>query len=458
MSGRVPYSVYKTLPAAAKKALVAANYKRKSYPRKVYGRGAYTAGTRYYTRQKNYKPAYSGMSKYAYSALGKVAKYAAPAAAVALGYKYNDAIATTANMLARGFGDYSMSSIKPKSNSLMEAITVNGPPILQSTYQRSFVMRHREYLGDVITGPDAGFNITDFPINPGLSETFPWLSTIAQNFEQYKVKGMIFEFKSTSADALNSTNTALGTVIMATEYNSDSTPFLTKQQMENHEFASSCKQSCSMLHPVECKPSLTSITELYTRTSAVPSGQDLRLYDLGRFSIATVGQQGSEVNIGELWVTYEIELLKPQLPDIPSGVGSDHITASSAITTSNYFGTNTNYISNTVGCTVDSDTIYFPDNIASGEYLLCLYWRGIGVPAAVTIPSLTFANCTGVNATWENSTANFVTNSTTTAPSLFLLQNVVIQALGATIKLSGGTLPISPSGMDCVITRISTLS
>jgi hypothetical protein len=39
---------------------------------------------------------------------------------------------------------------------------------------------------------------------------FPWLSNIAQNFESYKLRGLVFEFKSMSGDALTSTNTALG--------------------------------------------------------------------------------------------------------------------------------------------------------------------------------------------------------------------------------------------------------
>ena len=54
--------------------------------------------------------------------------------------------------------------------------------------------------------------------------------------------------------------------------------------------------------------------DLYVRpTLNVPSGSDRRLYDFGNFQIATIGLQGTSVNVGELWVTYEIELFKPKV-------------------------------------------------------------------------------------------------------------------------------------------------
>jgi len=131
----------------------------------------------------------------------------------------------------------------------------------------------------------------------------------------------VYEFKSTSADALNSTNTALGAVIMSTEYDLAKSPFTTKMQMENYEFTSSCKPSCSMLHPIECDPAQTPIPTQYVRNSN-STVYDKRLTDLGLFQIATYGMQAAAV-IGELWVTYEIELLKPRVNLVYAG--ANHI-------------------------------------------------------------------------------------------------------------------------------------
>lgn len=114
-------------------------------------------------------------------------------------------------------------------------------------------IRHREFIQDVSSS--TSFVNQLFSINAGLASTFPWLSQIAPNFEQYKFHGLIFEFRSTSANALNSTNTALGTVILGTDYNTAAAAFTSKQQMENNEWTCSTKPSLSVIHPIECAPS-----------------------------------------------------------------------------------------------------------------------------------------------------------------------------------------------------------
>lgn len=184
---------------------------------------------------------------------------------------------------------------------------------------RGVIIRHREYVGDI--APSVNFQNLTFVINPGNQATFPWLSTIATSFEQYRIRGMIFEFLSTSAEAVLSTgaNTSLGTVILATEYNALQTGFTSKSQMLNHENAVQVKASNSVIHVIETSKYQSPITNLYVRDvndfNAVNA--DPRLFDMGIFQLATQGMQGTEGNIGGLWVSYEIELLKPQVPYNP---------------------------------------------------------------------------------------------------------------------------------------------
>jgi len=173
------------------------------------------------------------------------------------------------------------------------------------------VISHREYVGD-ISGSTA-FTLTSYPINPGLGSLFPWLSLCAAQFEEYELLGMLVEYKSTSAVALNSTNTALGTVVMATNYDTYDTLFSNKQQMEAYEFSTSAAPSQSMLHPIECKPKANVLGNKFVRLGNVPSGADQRFYDVGNFQLATVGMQAASV-IGELWVTYHVRFHKPKLP------------------------------------------------------------------------------------------------------------------------------------------------
>jgi len=177
------------------------------------------------------------------------------------------------------------------------------------------VIRFQEYLGDVFTSSTAGaFASRSYNINAANASAFPWLSQIAANYEQYAVEGMIYEFRSTSANALNSTNTALGSVMMATQYDIVDSAFTSKSEMLNYEYSNSCKPSENMIHMIECAPRMTSINELFCLAgSEVPAGTDARLYNLGRFVIATTGFQATSINIGELHVTYQIRLLKPKL-------------------------------------------------------------------------------------------------------------------------------------------------
>lgn len=84
--------------------------------------------------------------------------------------------------------------------------------------------------------------------------------------------------------------------------------------MDNSEYANSAAPTKSFAHPIECSPEQLALKELYVRHSQSPSG-DLRLYDLGRFSIAVGGQTVADQIIGELWATYEVELYFPLLPN-----------------------------------------------------------------------------------------------------------------------------------------------
>jgi hypothetical protein len=65
----------------------------------------------------------------------------------------------------------------------------------------------------------------------------------------------------------------------------------------------------SAIHPVECARGSGVLDYLYTYQSA---GGDARFTTFGNFNIATVGQQSAST-IGELWVSYDIELCKPRL-------------------------------------------------------------------------------------------------------------------------------------------------
>lgn len=298
-----------------------------------------------------------------------------------------------------GMGSYAPSSFSVRSNKLAEG---NDPPEVVNGKDGSFVIRHREFVKDIYTYT-GNFSNDSIIINPGLQESFPWLATLAQNFEQYRVEGMIYEFRSNYGEG---TQGALGSVIMATEYDTNVINFDNKIAMENHQYASSCKPSLSMLHPIECARSQTPITELCVRTAqtVVNKVEDTRLCDLGKFQIATVGVPTTGYGfLGELWCTYQIRFLKPRMAN-GAGAGivlSDFFQNTAGIATATPMGTVatlTKGVNNGIGLTVGTDgTIIFPESIGTGVYYVTVLWTHSLSVAVQPVIGAT-ANCTTVTA------------------------------------------------------------
>lgn len=354
-----------------------------------------------------------------------------------------------------GYGDY-----KVVSNSLMGMgdgkMAVDSLPQF-SGMGRGIRISHREYILDVISSATAGaFSSTDFLIQPALQASFPWLSAIAEQFEEYKINGMIFEFKTMSADALNSTNTALGSVILSTQYNVLHPTFVNKVQMEQHEFSVSGKPSCNILHPIECARGESMATVLYTRNGPVVTG-DQRLYDFGRFTIASTGLQGTSVNIGELWVSYDITLFKPRVQD--SSDLADHYQLGTGISTSAYFGSTLPTATSTsdMGTVLTNTTITIPATFTGN---IQVTYSVVGSAAAVATPSITpSAGAVALNLV-NSDAANYMTCGTVGSTITAVLRTWFFTCTqGGVLTLSGGTMPGSPTyGELFIITVPSTLT
>lgn len=184
------------------------------------------------------------------------------------------------------------------------------------------VICHREYVQDIYAPGVAGsgvatsFSLQAFSLNPGLQNSFTWLSQIAENYDEYEFIQLIYHYRSTTTDVGNSTSGQCGTVVMATNYNASADIFVDKQNMVEYVHAHSCKLTEHMSHGVECDPSKTAGSScLYVRTNPVVPSQDLKTYDHGKFQIAIcncpVAYNGFPV--GELWVEYSVRLSKPKL-------------------------------------------------------------------------------------------------------------------------------------------------
>lgn len=353
-----------------------------------------------------------------------------------------------------GSGDYQMVGAEPSYNLL-----TNGNQIPKfSTTRQTNIVSHREYLGD-ITGTAAFTNRT-YPINPGSSITFPWLSTIAQNYQQYKIHGLIFEFRPLITDFV--TSGAPGVVVMATNYNADEPAYTTKQEMENSEYAVSVKPTCNLMHGVECATNQTVLNELYVRPAGLASNLDLKFTDLGNFQFAS---QGNPVQLlGELWCSYTIEFFKPILPKDVGGNVTSITTARTGFTASFPLGTGAGTVYGDLpGFAVNSTGLGWTAN-PGNFYLVTIHWKGdTAATPALLYPSVTPGNLTNPAAFNDHVTTNLLAPTTGTPTTALTCQyTAVFQSTGTggftNSSLVFGGLPVLPTVNTVVNITITAYS
>lgn len=287
-----------------------------------------------------------------------------------------------------GFGDY---TIDKEANTMFTG-GMEPAEIVNSVNTGGTIFRHREYLRDVLSSSD--FESSYIHLNPGQAESFPWLSGIANNYEKYRFRGLVIEFKSLSSNSVVSTSasTGLGSVMMSTNYNVNDPVFINKEQMLNYEYANSRKPSESFYHPVETKNSETPTNQLFVRTGDYDPDADPRLSDLGRFQISTQGMQGTPAVIGELWMTFEVELFTPRTPDNTPQIDIWDISGASLLLP---LGPSDRVpYGNLGGLIIDDVNYHFPTAITAGTWMITYYVTDdvLSVPALELQPVPTVTN------------------------------------------------------------------
>lgn len=370
--------------------------------------------------------------------------------------------------------------MRGRSSGLME----NTVPVIKNSKGGVVIVQHTEFLGDVQSSQ--AFSNNAYILNPGLALEdggfTEWLHNVAENFEEFRARGICFHYKSTSAEYSNVTGSALGTVSLATNYNVLNNAFVSKIAMENYEGSTSVKPSKNVNHFVECQNKQTPLHPMYIRTSpTIPTNADQRMYDLGMFQIATSGMNSSGVTVGELWVSYEIEFFKPRLnPDVQTEYDHFQFPAAAGILPATPFGTDTTGLKFpttqsqlggavsggivAAAACVDSpttaakanfeggvptnggtgqalgptaaNTYYFPPQATIGSVFMICYQTGLytaGVPGAWTI---TPRQCTATNLLNANVNSAVTNTGAGNATDLVLIAFVTITAAYANITFT----------------------
>jgi len=339
-----------------------------------------------------------------------------------------------------GQGDYVVTS-----NSLVNRFRTSGDIPNMHRNGQSVVVRHREYITDVTSAENFTVDLT-VPLNPGLASSFPWLSTIAQQYQEYTWKGVIFEYVSTSGDVVASSNTALGTVMMSTQYRSTNPTFTSKQQMLNEYFATDGKPSECFCHPIECNPRENPYNVQYVRTGPVPPGEDAKSYDLGIMYLAAQGMQAGSVDVGELWVTYEVELRKPILSGALDNAGEFAIYSNTTgVAAATPFGTQpgtSQFFASSIALTFSATTINFPAQCGPDILLIITFGNTITVATNNTwLSGGALVNCTAsMHAVNNGSELSGATANGTNACIFMTYITITNMALPASFTPAYGTL------------------
>jgi len=204
------------------------------------------------------------------------------------------------NMLSSAIPSTRVGSFAPASIASQQR--PYAPRIFNRTQSGGMRIVHKELVGSV-SGTSAFTVQNALALNPGVAATFPWLSSQANYWEQYKFNRLRFEYVTRCA------STQVGSVIMAPDYDAaDSNP-TSESNMSTYQDSAEdapwkniiCDLNPKSMHPDGPKK--------FIRTGNV-SG-DVKTYDVGLLFLATTDCGGTPP-LGKLWVEYDVELFVPQ--------------------------------------------------------------------------------------------------------------------------------------------------
>jgi hypothetical protein len=147
-----------------------------------------------------------------------------------------------------------------------------------------------------------GVSYESFSINPGLARTFLWASNISNSFEQYSIRKLSLSFKP----AVSTTHD--GSFAMG--YEPDPADPLVGT--DAHFFQLSNYKSGPLYQDMVLNIPVTgshSRGKLFTRAGSVPD-TDIKTYDHGKIVLYT--RAGESKHIGDVFITYTIDLFEPQ--------------------------------------------------------------------------------------------------------------------------------------------------
>jgi len=165
-------------------------------------------------------------------------------------------------------------------------------------------VQHREFL-QTINSVTAFDGTSPYLLNPGLADNFPWLSQIAQSFEQYRFRMLRYVYRNRCP------STTAATIYSATQFDSNDATFASIEDLMDYSKTARSDIAWSSFN-MNCRLGAGRfVKKLFVRTDSLITGEDANLYDSGKFTICGVsGTAGTY--LGDLLVEYDVEFTNPK--------------------------------------------------------------------------------------------------------------------------------------------------
>jgi hypothetical protein len=307
---------------------------------------------------------------------------------------------------------------------------------VQPGSQSSLIVKS-EYIGDVRATTD-NFQIQAYPLNPGLSQSFPWLSSIASSWEYYKMHKFCVRYVA------NAATTTVGTVMLTIDYDTYDAEPASKVQMLEYRPVNSSSPWISMNYVAPlANLRFRNQGKYLTRNTGVLG--DLNQYDFGTLFVATQDivdtADDNVIFCGSLFVDYTVELITQQHTPAPASI---KITSTFSATAGFTYNTNivqTGASNNAYIQSPGTNNISFA---AVQQYLVEVY-----VSAATTLTAIAFTS-SGLNYT-ALQTVILAAGTAGVASCLVNVQSVNLN----NVPVLAVTLTAGAASTATVVTRLS---
>jgi len=265
---------------------------------------------------------------------------------------------------------------------------------------------HTEYLTD-LNGQTGSFQIPfTYSINPADPTAFPWLSTIARQFETFEIVDLRYRYDPSCP------TTTGGFLMIGVDYDvSDAAP-VSKQQLMNFKGTAKTVPWEPMVMHVSKSDAGVFKRRFTNYLNISSSNQDIKMYYMGIAYIGN-GQQANNAFLGELYVDYTVRLYTPQQGTNPQGIVAGTVAGGGSLSNSSIFGTVPVYFPfSSLTLTAVTNVVSFAVSPYS-TWLSCVYVLGGTITAFNCIQSgnTTAGNTTTFSATIAENITSFFNNT-----------------------------------------------